>query len=135
MENKKKRAFTWKERFAYWFDNRVSGGSLGLIRFLIAASIVLAMGVAALIVLFGFQGEEGAAPVFWDSVATVINAWMPSFEDGSPGYLILMSVVAVAGLLPGCWRRAIPSSSASIPGNIRFCGNSFWRPAKKKPAL
>ncbi len=99
MENKKKRSFPWKERFAYWFDNRVSKGSLGLIRLLIAASILLAVGVAALIVAFGFQGEEGAAPVFWDSVATVINAWMPSFEDGGPGYLILMSVVAVAGLL------------------------------------
>ena len=96
---KTRNAFSWKERFAYWFDNRMASGSLGLIRFLIAASIILAVVVAALIVVFGFQGEEGAASVFWDSIATVINAWMPSFEDGGPGYLILMSLVAVAGVL------------------------------------
>ncbi|MBO4413574.1 MAG: hypothetical protein J5830_02590, partial [Clostridia bacterium] len=59
----------------------------------------LALAVAALIILFGFNDEGEVASVFWDSIATVINAWMPSYEDGSIGYLILMSVTAVAGLL------------------------------------
>ena len=103
MKNEKKspetRTFSLRERFRYWFDNRMTGGSLGFIRILIAASLLLAVFMAALIILLGF-GEEGeTASVFWDSIATVINAWMPSYEDGSLGYLILMSLTAIAGLL------------------------------------
>ena len=98
-QSKGKRKFTLRERFRYWFDNRMSKGSLGLIRFLIVASVILAILIAGLIILFKFNEEGEVASVFWDSIATVINAWMPSFEDGSPGYVILMAVVAVAGVL------------------------------------
>lgn len=91
--------FTLRNRFRYWFDNRMSKSSLGLIRILIVASILLAVLAAGLIILLHFNDEGEIASVFWDSIATVINAWMPSFEDGSPGYLILMSIVAIAGVL------------------------------------
>ena len=91
--------FTLKNRFHYWFDNRMTKGSLGLIRVLIVFSILLAVFVAGLIIALGFSEEGEEAATIWDSIATVINAWMPSFEDGSPGYIILMSFVAIAGLL------------------------------------
>jgi hypothetical protein len=92
------RAASWKERFSYWFDNRIARGSLGLIRFLIVVSIVLAVVIAGLIILFGFHEDEPGA-VFWDSIATLLNAWMPYSGDGSPGYIILMAVCAIAGVL------------------------------------
>ncbi|MBR4194976.1 MAG: hypothetical protein IKQ54_11705 [Oscillospiraceae bacterium] len=88
-----------KKRFLYWFDNRMAKGSLGLIRVLIIATVLLALVIAAAIILLGFNEDGETAPVLWDSIATVINAWMPSFEDGSPGYLILMSITAIAGVL------------------------------------
>ena len=94
----KARAASWKERFSYWFDNRIARGSLGLIRFLIVVSIVLAVIIAGLIILFGFHEDEPAA-VFWDSIATLLNAWMPYSGDGSPGYIVLMAVCAIAGVL------------------------------------
>jgi voltage-gated potassium channel Kch len=93
------KSFSVKDRFRYWFDNKMTRGSLGLIRILIIASVLLAAIIAGLIILFGFNEEGEIASVFWDSIATVINAWMPSFEDGSPGYLILMSLTAIAGVL------------------------------------
>ncbi len=92
------RAASWKERFIYWFDNRIAKGSLGLIRFLIALSIVLAVVIAGLIILLGFN-EDSPAAVFWDSIATILNAWMPYSGDGSPGYIILMAICAIAGVL------------------------------------
>ena len=92
-------AASWKERFSYWFDNRIARGSLGLIRFLIVVSIVLAVVIAGLIILFGFHEDEPAAAVFWDSIATLLNAWMPYSGDGSLGYIILMAVCAIAGVL------------------------------------
>ena len=91
--------FSFKNRFQYWFDNKMTKGSLGLIRILIIASILLAVVVAGLIIIFHFNEEGEVASIFWDSIATIINAWMPSFEDGSLGYLILMSIVGIAGLL------------------------------------
>ena len=92
-------AFSLKNRFQYWFDNRMSKGLLGLIRVLVIASVILAVLVAMLIILLGFNEDGERASVVWDSISTLINAWMPSFEDGSPGYVLLMSVVAIAGVL------------------------------------
>ncbi|MBQ4447979.1 MAG: hypothetical protein II897_06765 [Clostridia bacterium] len=94
----KQKAFSLKDRFQYWFDNRMSKGTLGLIRVLIIASVILAVIIAVLIIAFGFNDGENTS-VIWDSITTLINAWMPSFEDGSPGYIILMSIVAIAGVL------------------------------------
>ncbi len=93
------RRFSLRERYNYWFDNRMTKGSLGLIRVLIVASVILAVIIGGLIILFGFNEDGETAYVFWDSIATIINGWMPSFEDGSPGYVVLMSITAIAGVL------------------------------------
>ena len=94
-----RKKFSLKERFQYWFDNHMTRGSLGLIRVLIIASVLLAVLMGLVIIVCGFSDEGEGGAVIWDSIATVINAWMPSFEDGSPGYLIVMSVTAIAGVL------------------------------------
>ncbi len=97
-ENSYQKSFSLKTRFVYWFNNRMEKDSLGLIRMLIVGCFLLAVFMGVLIICFGFfEGEPAAA--IWDSIATVLNAWMPSFEDGSPGYLILMSITAIAGVL------------------------------------
>jgi len=121
----KQRKFTLKERFQYWFDNRMTKGSLGLIRVLIVVSVILAVSVAGLIILFKFNEEGEVASVFWDSIATVINAWMPSFEDGSPGYLILMSIVAIAGVLFTSVLIGIITSAIEEKIDSLKRGNSF----------
>ena len=95
----KKGKFNLKNRFKYWFDNRMTKGSLGFIRILIIVSVLLAILIAGIIILFHFNEEGEVASTFWDSIATIINAWMPSFGDGSVGYVILMAIVAIAGVL------------------------------------
>ena len=102
MKNSSKntrKAFPLRKRFQYWFDNRMTRGSLGFIRILIIASILIAVLMGTVIIVCGFSDEGEGGAVIWDSIATVINAWMPSFEDGSPGYLVVMSVTAIAGVL------------------------------------
>lgn len=98
-KSNKTKGIPFKERFGYWFDNRMAKGSLNLIKILIVVSLVVALLIAGLIILFGFNEEGEVASVFWNSIATVINAWMPYYEEGSVGYLILMSVTAIAGVL------------------------------------
>ena len=98
-KNAVKKGFTLKQRFSYWFDNRIAEGSLGLIRILIVFSVLLVLMIAGLIMLFGLSEEGEGGAVLWDSIATVINAWMPYSSDGSIGYLILMSCAAIGGVL------------------------------------
>ncbi|MBP5224372.1 MAG: hypothetical protein J6Z38_02165 [Lachnospiraceae bacterium] len=87
------------ERFRYWFDNRMSKGSLGLVKILLIATVLAVVVISLLILAFGLHEDGEPAGVFWDSMTTVINAWMPYYEDGGIGYLILMAVAALIGLL------------------------------------
>ena len=120
-----KKKFTLRERIRYWFDNRVANGSLGLIRALIVLSLVMAVLLAGLILLFGLQGDSEPAAVVWDSIATVINAWMPYYEDGGPGYLIVMSLTALAGVLFTSVLIGIVTSAVEERINDLKKGNSF----------
>ena len=93
--------FTLKQKFSYWFDTQMARGSGALIK-LLAVFTVLVIGIiTALAFAFGYNAEEYGVDVFWDSFATVINAWMPYYEDGegSIGYLIIMTIAALVGLL------------------------------------
>ena len=90
---------TLKERLQYRFDNHMASGSLGLIRILLVATILVIVIIAALIIALGFSEDGDAGGVLWETMSTVINAWMPSYGDGSIGYLILMAIAALAGLL------------------------------------
>ena len=87
-----------KKRLSYWFDRRMSGGSVGLIRLLAGVTLLIILLIAC-VIFFGGLGEEGGfLAALWDSLSTVINAWMPSFADGGIAYVILMSLAAIAGL-------------------------------------
>ncbi len=90
---------TKKERFLYWFDNRMSKSSLSLIHILVLFSVLLVLLMSGLILLLGLNEEHSAAGVIWDGFSTIINAWMPSSDEGSVAYLLIMAVIAVSGLL------------------------------------
>ena len=92
---------SFKERFAYWFDSRMSKGTADLIRLLAVVSVLAVALVAVLLVAFGYSEAKYGSDVFWDSFATIINAWMPYYSDGdgSIGYLVIMAVAAITGLL------------------------------------
>ncbi len=88
-----------KKRLQYWFDNRMAEGSMGLIRLLAAFTVLAVLLIAFTVFRLGLYEEGGFLGALWESLSTIINGWMPSFEDGGIGYLILMSVAAVIGLL------------------------------------
>ena len=99
FRNGDKHSFSLKDRFQYWFDNRIAKGSLGLIHILFAASIVFTLLITGLIILFGFEEEGQIGETIWDGLANMINNEMPYSGDGGPGYLILMAVLALGGVL------------------------------------
>lgn len=87
-----------KERLSYWFDKRMSKGTISMIKVLALFSIAVVILMTVIITAFGMS-EEGVFVTFWDSLATLINAWMPSSGDGGTGYIIFTAITAVFGLL------------------------------------
>ena len=93
--------YSLKQRFMYWFDNTMSRGSFALIRLLAVVTVAVILLIAFLVFRLTSGGEGSFFSSFWESLSTVINAWMPASEDGdgSIAYLILMSIAAIVGLL------------------------------------
>ncbi len=78
----------------------MSKGTAALIRLLGIISISAIILVTALMVSLGYSGTDSGVDVFWDSFATIINAWLPFYDDGEGeiAYLIIMSIAGVIGL-------------------------------------
>ena len=91
---------SFKDRFAYWFDTQMSSGSIALIKLLAVVSALAIAIITVVMVAMGYS-EGSGLDVFWDSFATIINAWMPYYSDGDGeiGYLIIMAIAAIIGLL------------------------------------
>lgn len=94
---------TLKKRLLYWFDNRMSRGSLGILNILVVFTILAVLLLSGVIIIFGFgrDAELSNGQVMWESFSTIVNAWMPSAEDGGGnlGYVIVMALAAIMGLL------------------------------------
>lgn len=89
--------YSFKDKLRYWFDKQMSKGAISVIRILSFAILSVVIFVSALIVLFKFK--EGFLSAFWDSLANIINAWMPNSDDGNMGYIALNAITAIVGLL------------------------------------
>ncbi len=92
---------SFKDRFQYWFDNQMSKGTIALIRLLAIVTVVAIAVITLALVTFGYSDARFGADIIWDSFATIMNAWMPSYDDGEGrmGYLIVMAVGAIIGIL------------------------------------
>ena len=110
----------------YWFDEQMAKGSLGLIRLLAISTLVIMVLVALILQMAGlFAGEEASFGVsLWNTLATIINQWLPFYGDGWRGYRIMMTAAAIFGLfitsvLIGIISSAIDEKIASLKkGNL-----------------
>jgi len=123
---------TFREKFKYWFDNHMSKGSIGLIQFLVIASLFVVITITCLILLLKWDDESGFWVVFWDNLATIINAWVPYSDDGNVGYVLLSSVAAIIGvlftsILIGIFSSAIEEKVESLKnGNSKVLENDHF---------
>lgn len=105
-----------KERFLYWLDNRLSKGSLAMLKGLVGITLFFIFFIVILLIL---TGSAGSYEAFWNTVATVINAWSPFAGDGNPTYMMLLCIAAIAGLfltsvLTGIFTTAIQDRIMSL---------------------
>lgn len=91
---------TLKERFQYWFDNRMAKGSRTLIELLLLSSVVI---VILLVILMTVLSREGSFfSNLWNGFVTLINAWMPEYDPSDPPNilsLLFTALIAVYGIL------------------------------------
>ncbi len=71
-----------KKRFLYWFDNMMASGSFALIRLLAIFTLLVILVITVIVFFMTRSAESSFLGTFWESLSTVINAWMPAYEDG-----------------------------------------------------
>lgn len=113
----------FKRKFNYWLDEAMSKGTISIVRLLSFVVISAVIFVSLLIVLFKLRDSFFSA--FWDSLATVINAWMPSSDEGDFGYVILNTMMAVIGLFFTSILIGVVGSGIEEKINQLRRGNSF----------
>ena len=122
-----KKKSTWKDKLRHWFDEQMSQGSLGLIKFLTITTVVTALTVALImqaagILVLGEYDTFGAR--LYVSLSTIINAFFPFYSDGDVKYRTALSFNAVYGMfitsmLIGIIATAIQSKIESLKkGNV-----------------
>jgi len=87
-----------KSRLRYWFDNWMSKGTAAMMLMLSILALMLVVIITLIIFLGGMSEDGGFFYTLWDVLSTTINAWMPSSEDGGPGYVALIAVSAIIGV-------------------------------------
>ncbi len=71
---------------------------MGLIRLLCLFSLGMVLAVTLIITVLHFNPDQGFPATLWESFSTVVNAWMPSSEDGPIPYVLMLGLAAVGGL-------------------------------------
>lgn len=94
-----KKQYGWRDYLKYRFDNQMAKGNGGMIRMLLAFTVLVVVVIAGVITLTTAAEERDFAGSLWDTLAATVNAWMPYSEDGSPIAILLTALAAVAGLL------------------------------------
>lgn len=87
-----------KKKLQYRFDNRMAKGPGSMVMML--ATATFAVLVVVIFVIWKLDpSEDGIVCTCWDTLSTIINAWMPYSDEGGFGYLIPTAVAALFGLL------------------------------------
>ncbi|MDI9518832.1 MAG: hypothetical protein QM266_05860 [Bacillota bacterium] len=90
---------TFKEKFHYWFDGKLAKGTLSMIRMPTTSILILILFIALIVYFFSFHENNSFFNAFWDSFASTINASVLYSSEGKIGYILLMAISAIIGIL------------------------------------
>ncbi len=99
------RVITWQERWQYWFDNTMAKGPVALTGLLALVSFAFIVLMAILVTLFGLAPatDDGARPGFvqqvWANLMRTLDAGTMGGDTGSWGFLLMMLVVTLGGVI------------------------------------
>jgi ion channel POLLUX/CASTOR len=99
------RNITWRERWQYWFDNTMAKGPIALMGLLALVSFAFIILIAILVTLFGLAPvtDDGSRPGFfqqiWANLMRTLDAGTMGGDTGSWGFLLMMLVVTLGGVI------------------------------------
>jgi voltage-gated potassium channel Kch len=99
------RQITFRERFQYWFDNTMARGPVALTGLLALVSFAFIVLMAILVTLFGLApaGNDGSRPNFfqqvWANLMRTLDAGTMGADTGSWGFLLMMLMVTLGGVI------------------------------------
>lgn len=117
-----RKASIW-DKLKYKFDNRMSKGTGAMIQMLAVSTLAVAIIIGIALTLTG-SGEDNFVFNVWDSLANIINAWMPSSEDGGILYILFTTAATLMGLFVTSVLIGIVSSAIEDKINELRVGNS-----------
>ncbi len=116
---------TRRQRFSYWFDNKMAKGTSSLIKLLVIFTLTVGIIIALFLFFFNLTSEEKFAPVLWKSIMTVLKSGFPGYHDGGPAYRYLVLFEAICGMLVGSVLIGIISTAIRDKINNLRRGNSM----------
>jgi ion channel POLLUX/CASTOR len=99
------RNITWRERWQYWFDNTMAKGPIALMGLLALVSFGFILLMAILVTLFGLApaSDDGSRPGLfqqvWANLMRTLDAGTMGGDTGSWGFLLMMLVVTLGGVI------------------------------------
>ena len=99
-----KKKYTLKQKIMHWFDDKMSHGSMSLLKLLMVLNVIVWL-VNALIMqadgvlVLGEYDTFGAR--LYSSFSAIISPFMPYFSDGSTGYKLHVGIVVMYGFFFG----------------------------------
>jgi hypothetical protein len=90
---------SWKEKLQYRFDNLMAGGVLSLIGLLFIIGIVVIVIAGLVLIITELAGGADFPGAVWDSLMHLIDQGTITGDDADQGYLALMLLVTLAGLM------------------------------------
>ena len=96
-----KKKATLKQKFRYWFDNKMSGGSFGLVKLLTIVTVITALIIACIMQALGtlvLDEYDTFSARLWASFSSIINSFIPYYNEGSPEYRILVTIPSIYGM-------------------------------------
>lgn len=94
--------YTFKQRLQYWLDGVLSKGMSSVISLLLAATFVIGLMIALVVIICELQGDATGSEVVWNSFASLLTGNVPYAEDitdGLSGYLFMIGLASIIGLL------------------------------------
>lgn len=96
-----KKKVTWKDRLKYWFDGKMSQGSMGLIKLLVIVTVIFALTLALIMqglgttILYDYN-SFGAR--LYASFCASITGFLPFYSDGDVQYRTFIMIAAIYGI-------------------------------------
>ena len=88
------------KRFHYWLERNMAKGTSSMVKLLLFVVLFMSVLVTVLMLVFRVEGEgKDVLALFWDNLRAAMDTTFPASDSGSPGYIILCTLLGLTGIV------------------------------------